>query len=148
MKLVVVMFVMTMTSLKVFKKFVQRQIFNCKKIVDGKMFNCKMTEEPTMATAEEAAPRVYAKKLAADRESKKRKRAEESQEQQENRLALIEKVRTESVPKNHKSNMKTGLDRDTNDDRDRGNINDDRDTQREITDWDTGIQMTTRTQGI
>ena len=62
MKLVVVMFVMTMTSLKVFKKIVQRQIFNCKKIVDGKMFNCKMTEEPTMATAEEAAQRVYAKK--------------------------------------------------------------------------------------
>ena len=46
-----------------------------------------MTEEPTMATAEEAAQRVYAKKLAADRESKKRKRVEESQEQQENRLA-------------------------------------------------------------
>ena len=46
-----------------------------------------MTEEPTMETAEEAAQRVYAKKLAADRESKKRKRAEESQEQQENRLA-------------------------------------------------------------
>ena len=57
MKLVVVMFVMTMTSLKVFKTFVH-----------GKMFNCKMTEEPTMATAEEAAQRVYAKKLAADRE--------------------------------------------------------------------------------
>ena len=30
-----------------------------------------MTEEPTMATAEDAAQRVYAKKLAADRESKK-----------------------------------------------------------------------------
>ena len=29
-----------------------------------------------MVTAEEAAQRVYAKKLAADRESKKRKRAE------------------------------------------------------------------------
>ena len=45
------------------------------------MFNCKMTEEHTMATAEEptmaTAQRVYAKKLAADRESKKRKRAEE-----------------------------------------------------------------------
>ena len=68
--------IMTMTSLKVFKTFVH-----------GKMFNCKMTEEPTMATAEEAAQRVYAKKLAADRESKKRKRAEESQEQQENRLS-------------------------------------------------------------
>ena len=63
--------------IKVFKKILQRQIFNCKKIVDGKMFNCKMTEEPTMATAEEAAQRVYTKKLAADRESKKRKRAEE-----------------------------------------------------------------------
>ena len=35
-----------------------------------------------MATAEEAAQRVYAKKLAADRESKKGKRAEVSQEQQ------------------------------------------------------------------
>ena len=76
MKLVVIMFVMTITSLKVLKTFVH-----------GKMFNCKMTEEPTMATAEEAAQRVYAKKLAADRESKKRKRAEESQEKQENRLA-------------------------------------------------------------
>ena len=49
MKLVVVMFVMTMRSLKVFKKIVLRQILNCKKIVDGKMFNCKMTEEPTMS---------------------------------------------------------------------------------------------------
>ena len=80
MKLDVLMFVMKMTSLKVFKKIVQRQIFNCKKILDGKMFNCKTTEEPTMATAEEAAQRVYAKKPAADRESKKRKPAEESQE--------------------------------------------------------------------
>jgi len=44
-----------MTSLKVFKRIVERQIFNCKKIVNGKMFNCKMTEEPTMTTAEEAA---------------------------------------------------------------------------------------------
>ena len=50
------------------------------------MFNCKMTDELTMATAEENAQRVYAKKLAAYRESKKRKRAEESQEQRENRL--------------------------------------------------------------
>ena len=50
MKLVVVMFVMTMTSLKVFKKIVQRQISNCNKIVDGKIFNLKMTEEPTRAT--------------------------------------------------------------------------------------------------
>ena len=65
MKLVVVMFVITMKSLKVFKKIVQRQICNCKKIVDGKIFNCKMTEEPTMATAEEAAQRVYAKKFAS-----------------------------------------------------------------------------------
>ena len=40
-----------------------------------------------MATAEEAAQRVYAKKLAADRESRKRKRTEELQEQQENRFA-------------------------------------------------------------
>ena len=63
--------------LKVFKKIVQRQIFNFKKIVDGKMFNCKMTEEPTMVTTKEATQRVYAKKLAADRGSKKKKRAEE-----------------------------------------------------------------------
>jgi len=80
MKLVVVIFALTVTSLTVFKTFVH-----------GKMFNCKMTEEPTMATAEEAAQRVYAKKLAADRESKKRKRSEESQEQQENRLAAKER---------------------------------------------------------
>ena len=53
------------------------------------MFNCKITDEPTMATAEEDAQRVYAKKLAADRESKKRKRAEEEElpEQRETRLA-------------------------------------------------------------
>ena len=38
------------------------------------MFNFKMTDELTMATTEEDAQRVYAKKLAADRESKKRKR--------------------------------------------------------------------------
>ena len=82
MKLVVVMFVMTMRSLKVFKKIVLRQILNCKKIVDGKMFNCKMTEEPTEESQEQQENR-----LAADRESKRRKRAEESQEQQENRLA-------------------------------------------------------------
>ena len=50
------------------------------------MFNFKMTDELTMATAEEDAQRVYAKKLAADRESKKRKRAKESKEQQGNRL--------------------------------------------------------------
>ena len=37
-----------------------------------------MTEKPTMATAEEAAQRFYAKRLAANRESMKRKRAEES----------------------------------------------------------------------
>ena len=66
---------MTMTSLKVFKTFVH-----------GKMFNCKMTEEPTMSTAKEAAQTVYAKKLAADRESKKRKLAQESQEQRETRV--------------------------------------------------------------
>jgi len=41
-----------------------------------------MTEEPTMATAEEAAQRVYAKWLTANRESMKRKRAEESRQQQ------------------------------------------------------------------
>ena len=92
MKLVV-MFVMTMTSLKVFKTFVHGKMFNCKMteepFVHGKMFNCKMTEEPTMATAEEAAQRVYAKKLAADRESKKRKRSEEEElpEKRETRLA-------------------------------------------------------------
>jgi len=41
----------------------------------------------TEETAKEAAQRVNAKRLAANRESKKRKRAEESQEQHENRLA-------------------------------------------------------------
>ena len=38
--------------------------------------------------------------------------------------------------------------RDTNDDRDTGNINGDREPQREITDWDTRTQITTETQGI
>ena len=33
--------------------------------------------------------------------------------------------------------------RDTNDDRDTGNINNERDAQRAITDWDTGTKMTT-----
>ena len=66
------------TRTHVFKNIVQRQIFNCKKIVETEISNCKITEEPTMATAEEAAQRVYAKKHAAVRESKKRKRAEES----------------------------------------------------------------------
>ena len=43
---------------------------------------------PTMAeeTAEETAQRVNAKRLAAKRESKKRKRSKESQEQRENML--------------------------------------------------------------
>ena len=50
-----------------------------------------MTEEPTMATAEEAAQRVYAKRLAANRESMKRKRAEESKEQQGYRLEAKER---------------------------------------------------------
>ena len=48
-----------------------------------------MTEEPTMATAEEAAQRVYAKELATDN--------------------VNEKVRKESVPGNHKNSKKTGL---------------------------------------
>jgi len=70
-----------------------------------------------MAKAEEAAQRVCAKRLAANRESMKRKRAEESQEQRENRLVanresmkrglrLKEKSPKESVPRNHKSNLK------------------------------------------
>ena len=50
----------------------QREIFK---------IDLKMTEEPTMAeeTSEEAAQRANAKRLAANRESKKRKRTEESQ---------------------------------------------------------------------
>ena len=90
-----------------------------------------MTEEPTMPTAVVATQRVYAKKLAADRESEKRKRVEESKEQQENRLAadresnnrkraeelpehvkpdllLKEKVKKEGLPRNHKNSKKTG----------------------------------------
>ena len=65
------------------------------------MFNCKMTEEPTMATDEEASQRVYAKKLAADRESKKRKRPRNDKNSKKTGLRLIEKARTESVPRNH-----------------------------------------------
>ena len=49
-------------------------------------------------------------------------------------------------PGHSKRNYRLGH-RNTNDDRDTGNINDDRNTQREITDWDTGTQMTTGTQG-
>ena len=98
MKLVIVMFVMTMTSLKVFKSFFH-----------GKMFNCKMTEEPTMATAEEAAQRVYAKKLAVDRESKKESVPRNHKNSKKTGLRLIEKVRKESVPRNHKNSKKTGL---------------------------------------
>ena len=62
-----------------------------------------------MATAEEDAQRVYAKKLTAARESKKRKRAEESKEQQGSGLRLIKKVRKESVPRNQKNSKETGL---------------------------------------
>ena len=57
-----------------------------------------MTEKPTMAeeTAEEALSsfllRANAKRLAANRESKKRKRAEESQQQRENRLAANREI--------------------------------------------------------
>ena len=47
-----------------------------------------MTEEPTMATTEEAAQRV---------ESKKRKRAEEPESMKKKR------------PRNHKNSVKTGL---------------------------------------
>ena len=43
------------TGTQVFKNIVQRQIFNCKKIVKSEISNCKITEEPTMATPEEAA---------------------------------------------------------------------------------------------
>ena len=50
-----------------------------------------MTDELTMAKADEDAQRVYAKKLAADRESQKRKCAEESKEQQGNRLEAKER---------------------------------------------------------
>ena len=73
------------------------------------MFNCKMTDELTMATAEENAQRVYAKKLAADRESKKRKLAEESQEQQENRLEADRerknRKRAEELPEQRESRL-------------------------------------------
>ncbi|XP_065557864.1 growth hormone secretagogue receptor type 1-like [Artemia franciscana] len=50
-----------------------------------------MTDELTMAKADEDAQRVYAKKLVADRGSQKRKRAEESKEQQGNRLEAKER---------------------------------------------------------
>ena len=70
-----------------------------------------MTEEPTMAeeTAEEAAQRVYAKRLAANRESMKRKRAEESQQQRENRPACQREIakrkraeESQEQPKNYR----------------------------------------------
>ena len=65
---------------------------------------------PTMAeeTATKAAQRVNAKSLAVNSESKKRKRAAESQEQHENRLASQREIITKFVPRSHKNNMKTG----------------------------------------
>ena len=75
------------------------------------MFNCKMTDELTMATAEEDAQRVYAKKLAADRESKKRKRAEEEElpEQRETRLAAKgeseKRRRAEELPEKRETRL-------------------------------------------
>ena len=59
------------------------------------MFKFKMTDELTMAKADEDAQRVYAKKLADDRESKKRKGAEEPKEQQGNRLEAKERKTTQ-----------------------------------------------------
>ena len=49
------------------------------------------------------------KKLAADRESKKRKRAEELPEQRQTRLAAKRESEKEGLPKNHKNSKKTGL---------------------------------------
>ena len=51
-----------------------------------------MTEQ----TAEEAGQRVNTKNLAAKRESKKRKRTEESQEQRETRLASQREITKKS----------------------------------------------------
>ena len=98
MKLVVVMFVMTMMSLKIFKTFVH-----------GKMFNCKMTEEPTMATTEEAAQRVYAKQLAVIEKVRKESVPRNHKNSKKTGLRLIEKVRRESVPRNYQSNAKPDL---------------------------------------
>ena len=73
-----------MTSLKVFKKIVQRQIFNCQEDRGQKKFLIlEMTEEPTMASVPRKLLKesMHKNRLAADRESKKRKRAKESQEQ-------------------------------------------------------------------
>ena len=73
------------------------------------MFNFKMTDELTMATAEEDTQRVYAKKLAADRESQKRKLAEESKEQQGNRLEADRERKNrkcaEELPEQHESRL-------------------------------------------
>ena len=61
MKLVVVMFVMTMTSLKYLRKSFKDKFLIVRRSWTEKCL-IKMTEEPTMATAEEAAQRIYAKK--------------------------------------------------------------------------------------
>ena len=80
------------------------------------MFKFKMTDELAMAKANEDAQRVYAKKLAADRESQKRKRAEESKEQQGNRLEAKERKTAqldEDQPGQQESkHIKTGNDSD------------------------------------
>ena len=57
-------------------------------------------------------------------------------------------IDADDVVKKEKPKNKKKIKKVTNDDWDRWNINDDRDTQREITDWDTGAQMTTGSQGI
>ena len=73
------------------------------------MFKFEMTDELTMAKADEDAQRVYAKKLAADRESQKRKRAKESKEQQENRLEADRerknRKRAEELPEQRESRL-------------------------------------------
>ena len=64
------------------------------------MFNCKMTDELTMATAEDL---LLIEKVRKESEPKNQKNSKETG------LRLIEKVRKESVPRNQKNSKETGL---------------------------------------
>ena len=65
-----------------------------------------MTEEPTMATAEKAAQRVYAKNLLLIEKVRKESVPRNNNNSVKLGLRLKEKSPKESVPRNHKSNLK------------------------------------------
>ena len=74
------------------------------------MFKFTMTDELTMAKADEDAQIVYAKKLAADIEKVRKESVPRNyQSNAKADLLLKEKVKKEGVPRNHKNSKKSGL---------------------------------------